>query len=125
MLAVACGEPASVTQKPNPIGSGGTAGMGTGGTGAMGGTGGTGILPVNGGSSNSGGEGNDGGGGPMEDAVCGNDRLELGELCDDGNTDDDDGCSGDCKVADPDYLCTEGEGCKRIVTCGNGKIEGD
>jgi len=121
MLAAACGDVASVSKKPDPpIGSGG---METGGTGAMGGKGGTGIVGVGG--TSTGGEGNDGGGGPMEDAVCGNDRLEVGELCDDGNTDDDDGCSGDCQVADPHYLCTEGKGCERIVTCGNGKIEGD
>ncbi len=30
-------------------------------------------------------------------AVCGNGALEEGEVCDDGNTDDGDGCSADCQ----------------------------
>jgi len=121
VFAVACGDVATVAVTPDPIGAGGSA-AGTGGTGAT--TGGTGGGINLGGSSN-GGEGNEGGAGPMVDAVCGNDLLEPGELCDDGNTDDDDGCSADCLVADPDYFCTEGEGCVRVVTCGNGVIEGD
>ncbi len=37
--------------------------------------------------------------------VCGNGELEPGEFCDDGNTADDDGCSGDCATTDPDYDC--------------------
>lgn len=58
-------------------------------------------------------------------AECGNSLLETGELCDDGNTDDDDGCSADCETVDPDYLClNEGEVCERVVICGNGIIEG-
>src|SRR5688500_8859213 len=39
----------------------------------------------------------------LEEAVCGNGALEDGELCDDGNTDDDDGCSGDCSTQDVTY----------------------
>lgn len=35
----------------------------------------------------------DDGGGPVE---CGNGMVELGEDCDDGNTDDADGCNADC-----------------------------
>ncbi len=31
-------------------------------------------------------------------AECGNDVLEAGEVCDDGNTEPDDGCSADCTV---------------------------
>jgi fibro-slime domain-containing protein len=58
--------------------------------------------------------------------VCGNGILEIGELCDDGGDEDDDGCSGSCQEVDPDYLCLEeGEPCTRVVTCGNGVLEGN
>ncbi len=60
------------------------------------------------------------------DAVCGNGELEPGELCDDGNTDDDDGCAGDCASQDPDFDCSiPGEACVDTVVCGNGVLEGD
>jgi cysteine-rich repeat protein len=32
------------------------------------------------------------------DSVCGNDELEVGEQCDDGNTTPDDGCSATCTI---------------------------
>jgi fibro-slime domain-containing protein len=104
------------------ISTGGTAGKGTGGsgTGGRGGTGGSVSVGAKGGTDNMGGEA-----GATSEAVCGNDSLEVGELCDDGNTEDDDGCSPDCRESDPDYFCVEGEGCVRVVTCGNGVIEGD
>lgn len=62
-------------------GTGGSATVGNGGTGgaAIGGTSGTG-----------------GTGGGTSGAVCGNDVLESGEECDDGNTKDGDGCSSYC-----------------------------
>src|SRR6188768_1680334 len=124
-FVVACGDVEVAHSPPPPIGT-------TGGTDATGGTGGSstgatgGTIGV-GGSANAGGSGDEGGTGATGnvDAVCGNDRLEPGELCDDGNTKNDDGCSADCSEADPDYLCTEGKGCVRVVTCGNGIIEGD
>ncbi len=31
-------------------------------------------------------------------SVCGNNMVEAGEECDDGNTNDDDGCSADCQI---------------------------
>jgi fibro-slime domain-containing protein len=67
--------------------------------------------------------------GPSADAadpaVCGNRKFDEKELCDDGNTDDGDGCSADCSKVDPDYLCLNaGEDCVRVVVCGNGVIEG-
>ena len=34
--------------------------------------------------------------GPCPDALCGNGEVELGEECDDGNLDDEDGCASDC-----------------------------
>jgi fibro-slime domain-containing protein len=118
MLTIACGDGPSVQLKAKAKGTGGTE-MGTGGTDATGGT--IGI----GGTIGVGGEGNEGGDGSVPERVCGNGVLEIGELCDDDNTDDDDGCSGDCSEVDPDYLCTEGQRCIRVVTCGNGVIEGD
>jgi len=66
--------------------------------------------------------GNDGGG---EVAVCANGKLEIGELCDDGNKKDGDGCSKDCSEVDSNYLClVPGDKCQRIATCGNGVLEG-
>jgi len=41
------------------------------------------------------------------DAICGNDETEPGEICDDGNTNSCDGCSSAC----------------RLEECGNGTIE--
>lgn len=41
------------------------------------------------------------------DAICGNGAQEIGERCDDGNTDSCDGCSSTC----------------RVETCGNGVLE--
>src|SRR5689334_7108114 len=89
-FVVACGDVEVAHQPPPPIGT-------TGGTDATGGTGGSstggtgGTIGV-GGSANSGGDtGNEAGTGSNVEAVCGNDRLEPGELCDDGNTKNDDG----------------------------------
>ena len=40
------------------------------------------------------------------DPVCGDGELgEVGELCDDGNTESDDGCSGDCQTVEYGPLC--------------------
>ncbi len=59
------------------------------------------------------------------DAVCGNGELEAGELCDDGGTEDGDGCSADCLEQDEEYECREpGEPCVKVVVCGSGVIEG-
>jgi fibro-slime domain-containing protein len=116
-LAAACGGTPSVTTPGQTLmpSSGGS-----GGSGASGGTGGTIGVGNTGGQDES-----PGGMGGAAPAVCGNGVLEAGELCDDGNTDDDDGCSADCSTIDPNYLCTEGQACVRVVTCGNGVIEGD
>ncbi len=67
------------------------------------------------------------GGTPDEvDAVCGNGKLEPGELCDDKNTKDGDGCSKDCTEQNADYDCSEpGKPCTDLVICGNGILEGD
>jgi fibro-slime domain-containing protein len=58
--------------------------------------------------------------------VCGNQELEPGEFCDDGNTAEDDGCSADCKTVNLDYDCSVvGEPCVKVVNCGNGVLEGE
>lgn len=98
-------------------------GGGSGGSAATsaGGKGGGFVIPMGGD-----GSGNEGGdtGTPTE-FECGNRELEPGEFCDDGNTDDGDGCSSDCKEVDLDYDCSVvGEPCVQVVICGNGVLEG-
>lgn len=62
---------------------------------------------------------------PDAPAVCGDGVLSAGELCDDDNTDDGDGCSADCSRVEDNFVCVRaGEDCVRVVTCGNGRIEG-
>tara|TARA_R110002096_G_scaffold433381_2_gene651990 strand:+ start:31709 stop:33328 length:1620 start_codon:yes stop_codon:yes gene_type:complete len=70
--------------------------------------------------------------------TCGNGIIEGVETCDDGNTDDADGCEGDCGVillADgetcgTDYECINvcdslgSDTCEPADTCGNGNLEG-
>jgi len=70
--------------------------------------------------------------------TCGNGIVEGVETCDDGNTDDADGCEGDCGVvllADgetcgTDYECLnicdsqDSNTCEPADTCGNGNVEG-
>jgi cysteine-rich repeat protein len=78
----------------------------------------------------------------LEDAcvvsVCGNSRLEGGEVCDDGNSVSGDGCSGTCtsleicgneiveldeECDDPAAATCDPTTCK-IIRCGNGVMEG-
>jgi cysteine-rich repeat protein len=120
LLAITgCGGNPVVSSVDDPTPGGGTAG--TGATSA-GGSGGTPILQMGG--ENSMGEG--GSGDEPVDYVCGNQVLEPGEFCDDGNTNDDDGCSADCSAVDPDYDCSVvGQPCDLVVICGNGILEGD
>lgn len=108
---VACGGGAEVSN--DGLASGGTGMAGQSGTG-----GGFRPPPSTGGSDSKNGD--------EVEAECGNGVLEPGEVCDDGNQKDGDGCSADCGEIDPDYFCgEEGEACERVVTCGNGVIEGD
>jgi len=119
----ACGGSTVSWTGDRPAGAGGD---GIGGDGTDPGKGGNGDGAGNG---NGGGGAIDGGrdadGGMRAPAVCGNAKYEEGELCDDGNVLDGDGCNASCTVIDPDYLClSAGEACTRVVTCGNGIIEG-
>src|SRR6478735_5350922 len=74
-----------------------TSESGSGGSNVVAGSGGGGGLDINtGGTMDMGGTA--GTGGTPSQFVCGNGMLEPGEFCDDGNTADNDGCSGDCKT---------------------------
>ena len=88
--------------------AGGSAGEADGSAGEAGEAGGAGhgggalnaggMNPGTGGSGGSGTAGGaQGGSGGAPAAVCGNNQLEAGEECDDGNTKDWDGCSSKCK----------------------------
>ena len=54
---------------------------------------------------------------------CSDGVINSGEACDDGNDDDGDGCSADCKSVELGWACPdEGQPCKKL-TCGNGSFE--
>ncbi len=62
-------------------------------------------------------------------SLCGNSELDPGEICDDGNKTDGDGCSAVCNI-EPGYICeTVGESCKKdeeyVNLCGNKVIDAD
>jgi fibro-slime domain-containing protein len=118
LLLAGCGGPPDVSSKVAGNAGDSTLGGGNGGASDGGGSG-----PV----LNFGGNGNgNGDGGASSDSVCGNGVLESGELCDDGNTQDNDGCSADCTTQDPNYDCSKpGEPCINQVVCGDGRLEGD
>eukprot|EP00306_Pavlova_sp_CCMP459_P011021 CAMPEP_0185189630 /NCGR_PEP_ID=MMETSP1140-20130426/6155_1 /TAXON_ID=298111 /ORGANISM="Pavlova sp., Strain CCMP459" /LENGTH=1008 /DNA_ID=CAMNT_0027756207 /DNA_START=1 /DNA_END=3023 /DNA_ORIENTATION=+ len=59
--------------------------------------------------------------------ACGNGVRETGEMCDDGNDDDTDGCLSTCLEA-PGFRCTEdanGKTTSCVQHCGNGVIDYD
>jgi fibro-slime domain-containing protein len=117
----ACGGDPEIHQV-DPGTTGGTeVGGGGNNSGTAGSTGGL-IINPTGGTENGGTGGTD----PVTNYVCGNKELEPGEFCDDGNTADGDGCSGDCLDVDLDFDCrVVGEPCVKVVICGNGVLEGD
>ncbi len=58
-------------------------------------------------------------------SLCGNGQIDEGEVCDDGNTTSDDGCSSDCKAAEDGFDCSQVEGktvCHKKSVCGDGEI---
>ncbi|MDX2051518.1 MAG: DUF4215 domain-containing protein [Polyangiaceae bacterium] len=60
---------------------------------------------------------------PTATATCGNSIIEMGEVCDDGNSRPGDGCSGLCRV-EANFACaTPGVACVSTVVCGNGQVE--
>jgi fibro-slime domain-containing protein len=110
------GNPSISTNDPGTNG-----GTGGGGKSATAGTGAGGFVITTGGD-----DGEGGGTDQPVNYVCGNAELEPGEFCDDGNTADGDGCSGDCAAVDPDFDCSAvGQTCVQVVICGNGVLEGD
>lgn len=118
-ISVACsGAPTFVDSDSSDSDGDGTGGRDGGMSGSPGTGGGINVDGGTGGRST--------GGRTNVEAECGNGLLEIGEICDDGNEEDDDGCSADCLDADPDFFCPEeGKPCVRVVTCGNGVMEGE
>lgn len=56
-------------------------------------------------------------------AGCGNGTLTEDEACDDGNRDDGDGCSANCLVVEPGFICREaGAPCEAYAKCGDGLL---
>ncbi len=77
---------------------------------------------------------------PTPTDLCGNGRLDVGEMCDDGNTTAGDGCDGSCQrepycgdgVVTPPEVCDDGnnasgDGCRSDCmsdeSCGNGIVD--
>ena len=60
--------------------------------------------------------------GPAE--ACGNGTVEGTEVCDDGNTDADDGCAADCTTEDG-WTCDGADPTVCTETCGDGTVVGD
>jgi len=55
--------------------------------------------------------------------VCGDGKLTTDEACDDSNTEDGDGCSGDCQNVAQGYSCNPpGQACRNVARCGDGLI---
>ena len=56
---------------------------------------------------------------------CGSGIRDSGEVCDDGNKRDGDGCSADCRTIEKDFVCPEaGKLCVYTVRCGDGVVSG-
>jgi cysteine-rich repeat protein/predicted outer membrane repeat protein len=85
--------------------------------------------------------------GAYESGACGDGIVDPSETCDDGNTDDGDGCSSTCQTESPTAICgngaiegteecddgntTAGDGCaadctnEDVVACGDGILQAD
>jgi cysteine-rich repeat protein len=53
-------------------------------------------------------------------AICGDGDVEETEECDDANSIDDDCCSNDCKAAEVESFCTDGNDCTFDFCDGSG-----
>ncbi|HSY39340.1 MAG TPA: DUF4215 domain-containing protein [Polyangia bacterium] len=54
--------------------------------------------------------------------LCGNEVLDPGEACDDGNEVAGDGCTGLCQI-ERGWTCpVPGQPCERVITCGDGVL---
>ncbi len=117
-LLFACGDP-ELVNRPGGEGPGGEA---SGGQNA-GGDGGTGNTFGPGGGTNGG--GGQGGVGGEESHFCGDGVQDPGEVCDDGNSDSGDGCTGTCDAIENGYACpVPGDPCVSTVVCSDGNITG-
>lgn len=56
--------------------------------------------------------------------VCGNGKIEDGEICDDGNTTADDGCAAACDAVEEGWQCAA-EGIACVGICGDGLLRGN
>lgn len=117
---------ASCTSKEHEFGAGAEAGMASeppassnGGSGAGGGE--TTDTPSEAGTGDSAAPAM--GGAPERPAVCGDQTVDAGETCDDGNTDPKDGCSAKCKV-EPGWACDQGGPTVCTPVCGDGLVLG-
>ncbi|TFH32078.1 MAG: DUF4215 domain-containing protein, partial [Myxococcales bacterium] len=109
MVIQACGDSGS----PRSGGGSGGAGGG-GGAGGVGGGGGTGAA---------GGFGGVGGTGGMIALDCGDGERSAIEACDDGNNNDEDGCSADCSMIESGYRCPVVNAPCVAIECGDSRID--
>lgn len=58
------------------------------------------------------------GGDPIDGPACGNGTLENNEICDDGNTENDDSCLAGCSWAS----CGDGVPCRGVEECDDGNL---
>jgi fibro-slime domain-containing protein len=63
--------------------------------------------------------------GAVEIRGCGDSIVQLGEACDDGNSNGGDGCSATCAELENGFACpVPGQPCISTVVCGDGRISG-
>ena len=62
----------------------------------------------------------------LDTSGCGNGVIEFPEVCDDGNSSPQDGCSALCDAVEDGYVCAvPGEACVYTIECGDGQISGN
>jgi fibro-slime domain-containing protein len=54
---------------------------------------------------------------------CADFNLDPEEACDDGNRNDGDGCSANCRVVERGYVCEAGKACVQVEVCGDSLLE--